>query len=1058
LNIDSTISVNNVSLPGSVVIDSTIPVNSSSISGDIIHNFSIPLTNSISSGNAIIDSSIAYDSNLFSDANGNHFSAVFPLSSSSGDRPPDSPIIPTNTVSFSASNDVTVNPPFSSEPPTVSYRPSNSIVFSRGFPAVPSNCISSPVTLRSSDPEWVLLSDSNVVVDVSVSDAGVLPISPSISRLDSVICTQFSDSALISGIDFLHLPVSGFVPNRDTTVVRISDHVPPLGDMDTPSALVPPIVSNATVDLVPVSPSVSLVPTQAGSSSYLDITVPVTVSVATPDLPVAVAPSIVQFSGFLKANMERVQLRSDRFFAVVNLSSSEFTVDQYSLLSKGSTFCPTPPQLNMMDIERDLTRWEITMRRKEWFSDPSNTIRSSIEELDLFDDFVRSYRIFRPPSKFVPPSHRSDRLDLYISTVRSSILQACRGVTRDDFYFNLSSAENAAISHFQTAHDVIIKDADKGSAIVIMDRDRYVGECLRHLNDGSYRLLESDPTPFFEPSLHRLIRSLASSGVLTQDMASFASVQNSRPGRFYCLPKLHKSGVPGRPVCSCSGTLCENASIIIDWFLKPLLSSIPSYLRDSYDFLDRLRSYGPLPVDSLLVTLDVVALYPSIPHDDGLAALRSFLSASRFDSKFVDGIVELSRFVLEHNFFEFDRKFYLQTKGTAIGTTMAVVYAVIFMHVFETAALAGAPFSPLFWLRFIDDVFMVWPHSEESLSDFVTYLNSINSSIQFTYRCSRSNIDFLDILVSKDSRGIVSTDLFIKETDTHQFLHNDSCHPGHVKRSLPFSQTLRYRRICSSEDRARFHSVNLEKFLISRQYGKRSVRFQIDKAFNQDLSSRRVSSVDDVRVNLILTYHPGLPNVSAKLRELHDILLVDPLLARAFPLPPRVAFRRPKNLRDKIIRARLPSSSSSDFCGPCFGRSDCQLCLVLPHQDSIVSSSGRSFRLSCGVNANCKSVFVVYCITCVQCRLQYVGCTNNFRKRANQHKSIISRRLAKPECFRLYEHFSRPDHSFSDVRFTILSRTSPQSLEEEENSWKLKLNTLYPGGLNVVSATFSNRF
>jgi hypothetical protein len=570
--------------------------------------------------------------------------------------------------------------------------------------------------------------------------------------------------------------------------------------------------------------------------------------------------------------------------------------------------------------------------------------------------------------------------------------------------------------------------------------------------------LDSDPTSFYEPSLHSLIHSLAASGVLTADMASFASTKNSRPGRVYCLPKLHKSGVPGRPVCSCSGTLCENTSIIIDWFLKPLLPSIPSYLRDSYDFLDRLRSFGPLPVDSFLVTLDVVALYPSIPHQDGLAALRSFLSDSRFDSKFVDAIVELSKFVLEHNFFEFDGQFYLQTKGTAIGTTMAVVYAVIFMHVFETAALAGAPFSPLVWLRFIDDVFMIWPHSEESLSVFVTYLNSINSSIQFTYRCSRSSIDFLDILVSKDSDGLVSTDLFIKETDTHQFLHNNSCHPGHIKRSLAFSQTLRYRRICSSVERARFHSDNLEEFLVSRQYGKRSVRFQIEKAFRQDLSSRRVSVADDNRVNLILTYHPGLPNISVKLRELHDVLSVDPLLARAFPSPPRVAFRRPKNLRDKFIRSRLPSSSPNDFCGPCLGRSDCQLCLVLPHQESIVSSTGQSFRLHCGFNANCKSVFVVYCITCLQCNLQYVGCTNNFRKRANQHKSIISRRLAKPECFRLYEHFSQLDHSFSDVRFTILSRTGPQNLEEQENYWKSKLNTIYPGGLNVVSATWSNRF
>jgi hypothetical protein len=118
-------------------------------------------------------------------------------------------------------------------------------------------------------------------------------------------------------------------------------------------------------------------------------------------------------------------------------------------------------------------------------------------------------------------------------------------------------------------------------------------------------------------------------------------------------------------------------------------------------------------------------LYPSIPHQDGLSALRTFLNDSRFDSRFIDGIVQLSEFILQHNVFVFDNQFNLQTKGTAIGTTMAVVYAVIFMHIFETGALSQSRLRPALWLRFIYDIFMVWPHYEASLADFVDYLNSI---------------------------------------------------------------------------------------------------------------------------------------------------------------------------------------------------------------------------------------------------------------------------------------------------------------------------------------------
>ena len=131
--------------------------------------------------------------------------------------------------------------------------------------------------------------------------------------------------------------------------------------------------------------------------------------------------------------------------------------------------------------------------------------------------------------------------------------------------------------------------------------------------------------------------------------------------------------------------------------------------------------------------------------------------------------------------------FFLQTKGTAIGTTMAVCYSIIFMHMFESKALASSPKKPLHWFRFIDDVFMVWNHSAADLSVFVDHLISINPAIEFTHNVSNVSIAFLDVLVSKNDVGCISNDLFVKPTDTHQFLHADSAHPNHTKKSWAFS-------------------------------------------------------------------------------------------------------------------------------------------------------------------------------------------------------------------------------------------------------------------------------
>ena len=92
----------------------------------------------------------------------------------------------------------------------------------------------------------------------------------------------------------------------------------------------------------------------------------------------------------------------------------------------------------------------------------------------------------------------------------------------------------------------------------------------------------------------------------------------ARAGRFYLLPKLRKRGCPGRPVISGCNTPTERISEFVDHYLKPLVASIPSYVKDTNDFLHKLNDIGTLPQNALLVTIDVGGLYPHIPHNEGL--------------------------------------------------------------------------------------------------------------------------------------------------------------------------------------------------------------------------------------------------------------------------------------------------------------------------------------------------------------------------------------------------------------------------------------------------------
>ena len=77
------------------------------------------------------------------------------------------------------------------------------------------------------------------------------------------------------------------------------------------------------------------------------------------------------------------------------------------------------------------------------------------------------------------------------------------------------------------------------------------------------------------------------------------------------------------------------------------------------------------------------------------------------------------------------------------------------------------------------------------------YINSIHSSFQLTCNYSKECVLFLDVAVFVDNSGNITTDLYVKPTDEHQFQMANSCHPSHTMRSTPYSQALRMLRIYS---------------------------------------------------------------------------------------------------------------------------------------------------------------------------------------------------------------------------------------------------------------------
>ncbi|XP_072021894.1 uncharacterized protein [Amphiura filiformis] len=276
--------------------------------------------------------------------------------------------------------------------------------------------------------------------------------------------------------------------------------------------------------------------------------------------------------------------------------------------------------------------------------------------------------------------------------------------------------------------------------------------------------LEHDPTTDFDKTTCKALDKAYQVGLIDNELKSALKPKNPNPGRFYTLPKIHKQYEnipPGRPIVGANGTVTERVSLFIDHHLKPHVSTLDSYVQDDMDFLRKIEAInedGPHPPDIILSTLDVSSLYTNIPTKEGINSCRSFLEPD-FPPEQLDSFCKLIEVVLTHNNFTFNGTHYNQIFWTSMGTKLAPSMACLFMGLLKKRLLASASLKPLLWIRYIDDIFLIWTHGQDELQRFIEHCNSFHRTIKFTSESSTDKIPFLDVLVSfKD--GKLHTDLY----------------------------------------------------------------------------------------------------------------------------------------------------------------------------------------------------------------------------------------------------------------------------------------------------------
>ncbi|CAJ0933921.1 unnamed protein product [Ranitomeya imitator] len=469
---------------------------------------------------------------------------------------------------------------------------------------------------------------------------------------------------------------------------------------------------------------------------------------------------------------------------------------------------------------------------------------------------------------------------------------------------NLSLVEKQALKSLQNNKTIIIKPADKGGAIVVMNYTDYTKEVIRQLSDpNTYGVIQRDPVTNITTKIRSLHNNYLDRHIIDQKTASFLINPHPITPVFYILPKVHKSlqNPPGRPIVASTDSVLSPLSVFLEKMLTPLVKKTKSYLLDTGHFLEIIHRQGTVPAESILVTLDVNSLYTSITHDKGIEATRYLLESSDMSIDSIQFCLDLLDIVLCENYFLYEDTFYVQKCGTAMGANVAPAYANAYVNLFEIKHVFPNDLFSRFALgyhRYIDDIFFIWTGTSNSMFDFVSQLNSIYPELQFTLHHSTESVPFLDTLVIKDTKGDLSTDLYCKPTDSNSLLYYSSCHPRTTRDSLPRSQFNRVSRIVSNPEvrKERLDTV-AQKFKLrhypSRLLDNEKARILAPPSPPPPMYSRE-------RVPFVHTFHPSMPKVYSIIKR-HW-----PLLSRAYPsidsckAPTLICTKRTSNIWDKL--------------------------------------------------------------------------------------------------------------------------------------------------------------
>ena len=174
----------------------------------------------------------------------------------------------------------------------------------------------------------------------------------------------------------------------------------------------------------------------------------------------------------------------------------------------------------------------------------------------------------------------------------------------------------------------------------------------------------------------------------------------------------------------------------------------------------------------------------------------------------------------------------------------------------------------------------------------------------------------------------------------------------------------------------------------------------------------------------------------------------DPLMKETFPSPPIVAYKRPPTIKDKLIHSKVPETRINRPKRQLNGVKKCLKCVNCSYvrESKVFKAVATKDIVTINAPVSCQTSNVVYCISCLKCRTQYIGKTDHtVGVRMGEHRGTINNvKIDKSVA----EHFNSRGHNISDFSFSVVEKVfnkDPMYLKIREDQWIIRFNTKHKG-------------